>query len=233
LQANREAVELARQIDHPFSLAYALHYTGWLCQNCRLGAEVQAAAEEEFRIATEQGFALWHATGTFYRGAGLVQQGKPEEGLPLLVKGLAGYRASGAELTLPFQLSTLGEAYTQAGRFKDARRTLDEGLALTEKHDERCQEAELYRQKGEWFLAESPAQVGAAEDCFRQAIDTARRQQSRAWELRATMSLARLWQRQGRRDEARAALAAVYSTFTEGFTTPDLVDAAAQLNGLA
>jgi predicted ATPase len=168
----------------------------------------------------------------FYRGAGLVQQGKPEEGLLLLVKGLDGFRASGAELTLPFQLSTLGEAYTQAGRFKDACRALDEGLALAEKHDERCQDAELHRLKGELFLAESPDQVGAAEDCFRQAIDTARRQQSRAWELRATMSLARLWQRQGRRDEARAELAAVYGTFTEGFTTPDLVDAAALLNGL-
>jgi hypothetical protein len=80
---------------------------------------------------------------------------------------------------------------------------------------------------GELFLSESPDQVGPAEDCFRQAIDTARRQQSRAWELQATMSLARLWQRQGRRDEAHAALAAVYGTFTEGFTTPDLVDTAA------
>jgi predicted ATPase len=233
LQTNREAVELARQIGHPFSLAYALHCRGWLCQICRLGAEVQAAAEEELRIATEQGFALWHATGTFYRGAGLVQQGKPEEGLPLLVKGLDGYRASGAALTLPFQLSTLGEAYTQAGRFQDASRTLDEGLALAEKNDERHQDAELHRLKGELLLAEAPDQVSAAEDCFRQAIETARRQQSRAWELRATMSLARLWQRQGRRDEARAELAAVYGTFTEGFTTPDLVDAAAQLNGLA
>src|SRR5262249_25145342 len=145
LQANREAVELARQIGHPFSLAYALHYTGGLCQKCRLGAEVQAAAEEEFRIATEQGFALWHATGTFYRGAGLVQQGKPEEGLPLLVKGLDSYRATGAELTLPFQLTTLGEAYTQAGRFKDAGRALDEGLALGAKHDARCHETALHR----------------------------------------------------------------------------------------
>jgi predicted ATPase len=233
MQANREVVELARQIGHPFSLAYALHYTGWLCQNLRLGVEVQVAAEEEVRIATEQGFALWHATGTFYRGAGLVQQGKQEEGLLLLVKGLDGFRASGAELTLPFQLTTLGEAYTQAGRFKDACRALDEGLALAEKHDERCQDAELYRLKGELLLAEAPDQASGAEDCFRQAIETARRQQSRAWELRATMSLARLWQRQGRRDEARAALTAVYGTFTEGFTTPDLVDAAAQLNRLA
>jgi predicted ATPase len=83
------------------------------------------------------------------------------------------------------------------------------------------------------FLAESPDQLGAAEDCFRQAIDTARRQQSRVWELRAAVSLARLWQRQVRRDEARAELAAVYGTFTEGFTTPDLVDAKILLNSLA
>ena len=83
------------------------------------------------------------------------------------------------------------------------------------------------------LLAESPDQTAAAEDCFRQAIETARRQQSKAWELRATMSLARLWQRQGRRDEARAALAAVYGTYTEGFTTPDLVEAGALLEALA
>jgi predicted ATPase len=127
---------------------------------------------------------------------------------------------------LPYYCTMLSDAYRQAGRFGEALRALDEGLAIAEKNDDRCLEAELHRQKGELFLAESPAQVGAAEDCFRQAIDTARRQQSRAWELRATMSLARLRQRQGRRDEARAALTAVYGTFTEGFTTPDLVDAA-------
>ena len=105
-------------------------------------------------------------------------------------------------------------------------------MAIAEKNDDRCQEAELHRLKGELLLAESPDQA-AAEDCFRQAIETARRQQSKAWELRATMSLARLWQRQGRRDEARDALAAVYGTYTEGFTTPDLVEAKALLEALA
>ena len=123
----------------------------------------------------------------------------------------------------------LGDAYTQSGRFEDAHQALDEGLAVAEKNDDRCQEAELHRLKGELLLAESPDQAAAAEDCFRRAIETARRQQSKAWELRATMSLARLWQRQGRRDEARAALAAVYGTYTEGFTTPDLVEAGALL----
>jgi serine/threonine protein kinase/predicted ATPase len=233
LKANREMRQLARQIGHPFSLAYALHHTAWLYQNCRLAAEVQATATEGITIATDQGFALWYATGTFFRGAGMLLQGAHAEALPLLLKGLNAFRTSGAELTLPLQLCTLGEVYMQAGRFEDARQALDEGLATAEKNDERCHQAELHRLKGELLLAESPAQTAAAEDCFRQAIETARRQQSKAWELRTTMSLARLWQRQGRRDEARAALAAVYGTYTEGFTTPDLVDAKALLETLA
>jgi predicted ATPase len=204
----------------------------WVLQLCRLAAEALAAAEEQMRLATEQGFPFWLATGTIYRGAALLLGGSLQEALPAVLKGLDAYRATGTA-ALPYYHSMLGDAYTQAGRFGEALRSLDEGLALVEKNDDRSQEAELHRQKGELFLAESPDQVGAAEDCFRQAIDTARRQQSRAWELRATMSLARLWQRQGRRDEARAALTAVYGTFTEGFTTPDLVDAAALLNSLA
>ena len=233
LKVNQEMLQLAREIGQPFSLAYALHHTSWLHQFCLLGAEVDAAAQEEIAIATKQGFALWHATGTFFRGAGLLLRGAPEEALPLLRKGFDAFRASGAELTLPLQLSTLGDAYTQAGRFDDARQALNEGLAIAEKNDERCQEAELHRLTGELLLAESPDQVAAADDCFRRAIETARRQQSKAWELRATMSLARLWQRTGRRDEARHALAAVYDSYIEGFTTPDLVAARAMLDSLA
>src|SRR5262249_31130893 len=133
---------------------------------------------------------------------------------------------------LPYYLSILGDTYTQAGRFPDARKALDEGLALAEQNDDRFQEAELHRLKGELHLAEADDQ-DAAEACFCTATETARRQQSKAWELRATMSLARLWQRRGRRNEARAALAAVYGAFTEGFTTPDLVDAKALLDSLA
>ena len=229
LKANREMRQLAREIDHPYSLGYALHHTAWLCQYCRLGAEVQAAAEEELAIATKQGFALWRATGAFFKGAGMLLQGELKEALPLLLKALGAFRASGAELTLPYQLSILGQAYTQAGRFAAARQALDEGLAIAQKNDERCQEAELNRLKGELLLAESPDRPAAAEDLFRHAIETARRQRSTAWELRATLSLARLRQQQGRQDEARDALAAVFGAYTEGFTTPDLVDAAALL----
>jgi predicted ATPase len=163
----------------------------------------------------------------------MLHQGELEEAIPLIRKGIQAWRATGAELILPVQLSALGDACTQARRFEDARLALGEGLAIAQKNDERFQEAELHRLKGELLLAETPDQAAGAEDCFRQAIETARRQQSKAWELRATMSLARLWQRQGCRDETRAALAAVYGTFTEGFTTPDLVEAVALLESLA
>ena len=183
-------------------------------------------------IATEQGFPLWHALGTLHKGAGMLLQGRREEALPVLLKGLHAFRATGAEVRVPSYLGMLGDAYTQAGRFEDAHKALNEGLAVAEKNDDRCHEAELHRLKGELFLAEANDEA-AAEERFHTAIETARRQQSKGWELRATMSLARLWQRQGRRDEARAALAAVYGTYTEGFTTPDLVDARVLLESLA
>jgi predicted ATPase len=190
-------------------------------------------AEEEIAISAEQGFALWHATGMFFRGAGILQQGRLEESLPLILKGLNAFRSTGAELLLPFQLSVLGDAYIQASRFEEAHAALDEGLALAEKNGDRIQEAELHRLKGELSLAESPDQVSAAEDRFTLAIETARRQRSRALELRSTISLARLWQRQGRRGEAHRMLAAVHDTYTEGRTTPDLVEATALLEALA
>jgi predicted ATPase len=170
--------------------------------------------------------------GALHKGAGLLLQSRREEAMPFLLKGFSAFRATGAEVRAPAYLGLLGEAYTQSGRFEDAHKALDEGLAVAEKNDDRCHEAELHRLKGELLLAESPDRMAAAEDCFRQAIETARRQQSKGWELRTTMSLARLWRRQGR-DGARAALAAVYGTYTEGFTTPDLVEAGALLEALA
>ena len=157
---------------------------------------------------------------------------KQKEAIPLIRRGIHAWRATGAELILPVQLSALGDAYTQAGRFEDARQALDEGLAIAERNDEQFHEAELHRLKGELLLAESPDQAVAAEERFRRAIEIAQHQRSRAWELRARMSLARLWQRQSGRGEARAALAAVFDTYTEGFTTPDLVEARSLLEAL-
>ena len=225
LRLDRETHELAVTIGHAFSLGHAVDFTAFLCHYCRLGAGVRAAAQEEMAIATDQGFQLWHALGTLHEGAGTLLQGRREEALPLLLRGFSAFRATGAGVRVPSYLGMLGDAYTQSGRFEDAHKALNEGLAIAEKNDDRCHEAELHRLTGELLLAESADQIPAAEDCFRRATETARRQGSRGWELRATMSLARLWQRLGRREDAHAALAAVYSTYTEGFTTPDLVEA--------
>src|SRR4029077_20578616 len=200
-----EMCELARTIGHAFSLEHAVDFAAFLYYYCRLGTEVQSLAEEEMTIATEQGFPFWHALGTLHKGAGLLLQGRREESLPVLLKGFNAFRVTGAEVRVPSYLGLLGDAYTQSARFEDAYKALNEGLAFAEKNDDRCHEAELYRLKGELLLAESRAETAAAEDCFRRAIETARRQQSRAWELRATMSLARLLQRQARRDEAAPA----------------------------
>ena len=151
-----------------------------------------------------------------------------------MLKGIDAFRATGAELTLTIQLGTLGDAYTQTGRFDDARRLLAEGLAIAEKNDERRHEAELHRLAGELLLAESPElPAEEAEDCFRRAIETARRQQSAGWELRATMSLARRWQRQMRRAEAFQRWPRYRAKYTEGWTTPDLAEAKALLDELA
>ena len=233
LKLDAEGRGLARTIGHAYSLGHAVDFTAFLAHYCRLGTEVQQAADEELTLGAEQGFQLWHALGTIHKGAGMLLKGRREEALPLLLEGFRDFRATGAEVRTPAYLALLGDAYTQCARFAEAHKTLDEALAVAEKNDDRCHEAELYRLQGELLLAESPDQATAAEACFRQALDTSRRQQSRAWELRATTSLARLWQRQGRPEEARAALATIYGTYSEGFGTPDLRDAALLLETLS
>lgn len=231
LDMNRQARKLARLTGNPFNIAYALHHTGWLYQHCRLGVGAQAAGEEEVTIAAEQGFPLWHATGTLYAASGLLLQGNVETGLRLIQEGLEAYRATGAGLALPYYLSLLGDALTHAGRFDEARLALDEALELAEKNDERFQEAEIYRLKGELRLAESNDEA-SAEHYFIKAVEIARQQGSRAWELRAALSLARLLNRGGHRDKAFGDLNLIFSTFREGLTTPDLADAATLLGEL-
>jgi serine/threonine protein kinase/predicted ATPase len=233
LKIDREMRELARTIGHAFSSGHAVDFTAYLHNYCRLGAEVRVAAEEEIAIGADQGFQLWSALGTLHKAAGMLLEGRTEDALPILLKGIAAFRATGAEVRIPTYLGMLGAAYTKARRFEDAHKALAEALAVAEKNDDRCHEAELHRLKGELLLAESPDNGVGAEECFRKAIDMARLQESRAWELRAATSLARLLLRQGHRDEARGVLAPVYGTYTEGFTTPDLVDAKELLESLA
>src|SRR5271169_5418839 len=125
-------LKLARVINQPFSLEYALHHTGWFYQHCRLGVQAEAAGNEQIQIATEQGFRFWHASGTLYAAGGLLLQGQLDQGLRLLQKGLEEYRGTGAELGLPYYLSILADGCTQTGRFAEARLALNEALALAE-----------------------------------------------------------------------------------------------------
>ncbi len=228
-----EALQRAREIGHPFSLAYCLHHLSWLYSFLRMGAEVQKTAEEQVAISTEQDFALWRATGTFFQGVGLFLLGRHEEAIPLLLKGHRDFRSTGAEIFCPFQLGFLGEAYTRASRFDEAREALNEALMLVEKNDDRIQEAELHRLHGELLLAESPESATDAESHFRRAVEIARQQRSRGWELRAAISLARLHQRQGRDAEARELLTVIRAAYPETPTTPDLAEADALRTALA
>src|SRR4029077_21149949 len=125
-QLSRKTVTLAREINHSFSLEYALHHTAWLYQLCRLGLETEAAGEEQIRIATDQGFPFWHASGTLYRAARLLLHGKLEARLALPDDGLQAYRDHGAKLALTYYLGLVAEACIQARKFNDAHRTLDE-----------------------------------------------------------------------------------------------------------
>jgi len=226
-----ETVALAREIEHPFSLAHALHFAAWFHHYRQLGELEQAAAAEEIEIANQQGFALWLATGTFLEGAGMYWQGLYDQAIARMEKGVQLFREISAELTLPAQLCVLAKGYLKTGRLADSRKAMQEGVAIAEKNDDRSHLAELERLEGELLLAESADKLGA-ERCFRKAIETARSQKSLAWELRATVSLADLIAKQGRRDEARTVLATIYGAFKEGFETPDLMSASTLLKTL-
>ena len=214
-------LEIARSIDHPYSLAYAQHHSSWLYHQLGLPNETLALSNEGIRTSAEHGFPLFHATGALYNGAGLLLQRRAELALPELMRGFDAYRATGAALALPYYLGLLGDALIQTGTLSEAKSVLGNALAIAERSDERCQEAELYRLEGDlaWSEGKEPIEVEAS---FLRAIRTARKQQSKAWELRATTSLARLYQRENRRDQALESLGQVLASFTEGFALPDL-----------
>jgi predicted ATPase len=231
LQRTDEALTLARELAPPFSLAFALDFAGVLHNFRREGQATQAQAEAAMALATEQGFPHWFALGTILRGWALAEQG--EEGTAQIRQGMAAWQAAGAELARPYFLGLLAEACVHGGQGEEGLSAVAEALATVHKTGERFYEADLYRLRGELLLARSTRQTAEAETCFHQALDVARRQQAKSWELRAAMSLSRLWQRQDKRAVARELLAPIYGWFTEGFDTVDLQDAKALLEALA
>ena len=156
-----------------------------------------------------------------------------EEGIAGMHEGLGDYRAIGAGIGRPHFLSLLARGYERTGRFEDGLRTLREALVIVNEHDERQYEAELNRLMGELVLKQNDSNAAEARSCFERAIEVAQKQSAKSWELRATMSLARLLRDSDRRDEARAMLADIYGWFTEGFDTADLKDARALLDELS
>ena len=147
----------------------------------------------------------------------------------ILASGLTALRATGATFWVPLSLSYLARAHAELGQFADAQRCIGEAMTAVETTDERWWESEVYRVAGEIALQSSEPDAAKAESYFQQAITVARKQQAKSLELRAVMSMARLWRDQGKRDEARDLLAPVYGWFTEGFDTLDLRDAKALL----
>ncbi len=184
-------------------------------------------------MSIEQGNPWFLAYGTVLRGWARAALDQGEDGIAEIHQGITEYRATGSLTWLTFFLALQAETYARAERNDDALASVAEGLALAEKTEERCWQAELNRIKGELLLAASCNNDAEAESCFSRALDIARRQQAKSWELRAAVSLSRLWQRQGEADEARDQLAPIYAWFTEGFDTADLKEAKALLDELS
>jgi class 3 adenylate cyclase/predicted ATPase len=233
LRSVHEALTLAQEVTHPFSQAYALQAAALVHQFRGEVQAVQERAEALIALSTEQGFPFWLAIGTILRGWALTSQGEGAEGIAQIHQGLVALRAKDLKVQRPYHLSLLAEAYGEVRQPKEGPTVVSEALATVDDTGERCWEAELHRRKGELLLIEQGQKVGEAEECFRQALDTARRQQAKSLELRATMSLSRLWQQQGKQEEARQMLADIYGWFTEGFDTADLQEAKALLEELA
>jgi len=228
----RAALVLARELVHHFNLAGALgiasfiHYLRRDVQACR------EMAEETITVSIEHGALLWKLIGSMLRGWTLTEQGQVEEGIAQIGQGLRAYQATGLRSTASHYLGMLAEVYLRLGQVTEGLVALEEALIETEETGERLIEPELYRLKGD-LLRTNGADDGEVEQQFLKAIDIARQQGARSWELRATVSLCRLWQAQGKKEEARQMLSDIYGWFTEGFDTLDLKEAKALLDELS
>jgi predicted ATPase len=232
LRRIHDALTLAQELSHPFSLAFALAFAAWLHQLRQEAQAVQEQAVAIIALSTDQGFLFWVAWGTILRGWALAEQGQSVEGIAQMRQGIAAWRATGAELQRPYYLALLAEAHGKAGQADEGLRVLAEALSAVHTTGERQHEAEIYRLKGELLLQQDVPDEQEAESCFRQAVDVAHQQQAKSFELRAAMSLSRLWQQQGKCAESRQLLEPIYGWFTEGFNTTDLLEARALLEEL-
>jgi class 3 adenylate cyclase/predicted ATPase len=227
-----EALALVHELAHPYTLAYTRCSAAIVYQFRRDVSAVHDHAEAAVALATEQGFPLWAALGTSLRGCALALQDQGEAGLAQVRQGSAAWRATSATMLVSYLYTMLGEVCDHLGRVEDGLQALDEAHTLMEQHEERYWEAEVYRLRGVLLLRQTGTPQEEAEAWLRRALDVARRQEAKSLELRAAMSLARLWQHRGKGQEARALLVPIYGWFDEGFDTADLQEAQALLEEL-
>jgi predicted ATPase len=229
LPRSQEALTLAQERAQPAGLANALLYAAHLHGSRRVGHRAYELAEAALVLAREQGFAFRVAEATMLRGWALVEQDQREAGIAQIRQGIAAQRATGGG----GHLAPLAKACWNLGQSEEGVRVVTEALAIENSNGEGRWTAELYRLQGVLLLARAAEPHAEAEICFRQALTVDRHQQAKSLELRAAMSLARLWQQQDKRAEAHELLALIYGWFTEGFDTADLQDAKALLEELA
>ncbi|WP_349609233.1 MULTISPECIES: adenylate/guanylate cyclase domain-containing protein [Cupriavidus] len=235
----QESLTLARKVSHPFSLAHALVFMAELHQFRRDPQLAQECAEAAITLSTEQGFPFWLGWATIVQGWALAERESAEDGIARIRGGLTAYHATGAERGRSHFLALLAQAYGKVGQAETGLSVLNEAMDMADRSGERYYEAELHRLKGELMLhcasVRDQASVSGedVEACFHKAIAVARHQSSRWLELRATLSLARLWQRSGKTEAGMRRLAEIHGAFTEGFDTADLQQAKALLEASA
>jgi TOMM system kinase/cyclase fusion protein len=230
-QLMREALQMAQEVSHPLTLAYVMTHGAYFHLFRRDTARARALAESALRLAMEQGFGLFIASAKIMLGE-VAEPGAIAAGIARMREGIAAWRATGAELFLPFHLTQLAAAYGNVGQADVGLTVVAEALALVERGGEHIWDADLYRVRGELMLM-SGADASAAEACFHDALAVARRQGAKVYELRAAVSLSRLLKTQGQTEKARMLLLKTYSWFTEGFDTADLQEAKVLLSALA
>jgi predicted ATPase len=227
------ALKNAREIGQAATLMYALVITSFTLIHCGNYATANMQTDEVVALADEKSALYWKAQGTVHQGCVFALTGKASNAVQMITSGMTAWRSTGATLFIPWYLSNLLRAYSELGQFDDAWRCIDEAMAAVEKTRETWDEADIYRIAGELALMSRQQNAAKAEAYFDRALAIARAQRARSWELRAAMSMARLWLAQGRPNEAHQLLAPIYGWFTEGFDTVDLKQAKALLDELA
>jgi predicted ATPase len=232
LKRARAALERASALSHPFSRAFTPIGLEWTLFFHRAAQEAEEVAQTAISLCTEQGFTELLAWAKCFLGCALIEQGKLTDGIAKLSEGIAAMESIGTLISRTLFLGALADGYRKTGDAKRALELVDDAADWANRTGERFYECELHRLKGEVLLMGNDPNATAADKCFRAAITLARVQSAKGWELRATMSLARLRRDTGRRDEARTMLAEIYNWFTEGLDTADLKEARALLDQL-